>query len=261
MNPSDKQHIRYFHYLYAVQGLESVKDKSLKILDVGCGRGELTRDIFETKKTCKIVACDVDTKALRDFKKNIRGSEIQIVTCDAEELPFADKSFDLVLMFDVLEHLRHPEKALYEIHRVLKSDGRFHLVVPCEADLFTFDGWIGKLFRKNLKEKPIGHIQQFTHQEIKQLLQKQGFVMGRKYFSYYFLYQLLSLAYFAYANFFRSGSYIQLTGYSGKTLISSIFDKLIVFGGWVVYYETKFFQRLPFIRGQTMHVTAYKDVK
>ena len=47
--------------------------------------------------------------------------------CDAHDLPFADNSFDLVLLIEVLEHLENPQKALDEIYRVLRSDGNLIL--------------------------------------------------------------------------------------------------------------------------------------
>ena len=53
------------------------------------------------------------------------GVTVQTVACDAERLPFADESFDLVLGHAVLHHLPHLDDAFAEFERVLKPGGRF----------------------------------------------------------------------------------------------------------------------------------------
>ena len=53
------------------------------------------------------------------------GVRVQTVACDAERLPFADESFDLVLGHAVLHHLPHLDDAFAEFKRVLKPGGRF----------------------------------------------------------------------------------------------------------------------------------------
>jgi SAM-dependent methyltransferase len=54
-----------------------------------------------------------------------------------EELTFADRSFDLVVTQDVLEHVIHPTKAFREIERVLRSGGRHVFTVPYDATRST----------------------------------------------------------------------------------------------------------------------------
>jgi SAM-dependent methyltransferase len=56
------------------------------------------------------------------YKPDILGS--------AEAIPVSDSTFDTVLMLEILEHLREPEKALDEVHRVLKPNGRLFLSAP-----------------------------------------------------------------------------------------------------------------------------------
>lgn len=256
MNPSERTHIRYYHYLYALEALKKLKGK--KILDVGCGRGELTRELFKKAVNCKLIACDIDPHALQEFKNNISDKTIALVKCDAHKLPFKNQSFDAVFMFDILEHIKRPRYALSEIQRVLKPGGLFHLVVPCEADLFTIDGWVKKLFRNNLKEKPIGHIQQFTYREVRDMLEESGFAVQTTAFSYYFLYQFISLIYFAYANLIRGGKYVQLMGFKKQNIFSNLIMQGVYFGAWLTNLENSLFQLLPFVRGQEAHITSVK---
>jgi SAM-dependent methyltransferase len=64
---------------------------------------------------------------------------------DAQSLPFADESFDTVLLLDVLEHLPEPERALLEARRVLKTNGNIITQVPFLYPLhdepFDFHRW------------------------------------------------------------------------------------------------------------------------
>lgn len=52
------------------------------------------------------------------------------VFADAARIPFADQVFDAVILFDVLEHLEHPERAIAEIFRVLKPGGTLLMNTP-----------------------------------------------------------------------------------------------------------------------------------
>lgn len=230
----------------------------MKILDIGCGRGELTREILNNTQNCKLVACDINARSLSEFKKSIKGQSASFYQCNAENLPFKSKTFDVVLMIDVLEHLKKPAKAFSEAKRVLKTGGVYYLIVPCEADLFTLDGWIKRILKVNLKEKPIGHIQQFTYQEIRQMFIESGFKIKTINFSYFFLYQLLSLIYFCYANLIKKGDYVQLVSPNKKTSGFSLIEKSVYLGTFFTNLESYFYRILPMIRGQEMHITAVK---
>jgi SAM-dependent methyltransferase len=55
------------------------------------------------------------------------------VLSNLEALPFADRTFDAALCMNVLEHVRHPDICLRQIHRVLKPEGVVYLMVPLFA--------------------------------------------------------------------------------------------------------------------------------
>ena len=65
-------------------------------------------------------------------------------------LPFADKQFDLVCAFDVIEHVDDDHLVFGEVARVLRDDGVFIVSVPVHADRWTeFDDWVGHARRYN----------------------------------------------------------------------------------------------------------------
>ncbi len=85
-----------------------------KVLDVGCGRSPYKKYIFATE----YVEMDEDPAVSPD----VVGSVLK--------MPFPDENFDGVVCTEVLEHVKEPKKALYEIKRVLRSGGNLYLTVP-----------------------------------------------------------------------------------------------------------------------------------
>ena len=102
----------------------------MKVLDVGCGRGEILRhaarlgaDAFGIDYA--EVAVNMSQQVIGTTEGIVPG-KTGVAQADAKTLPFADESFDRVLLFDVVEHLYPWElhQALLEARRVLKADGR-----------------------------------------------------------------------------------------------------------------------------------------
>ena len=88
------------------------------VLDVGCNSGEFLKLLTEGKR-CTAVGVDVSEPAL----ELARQKGLDVVCADADSLPFPDKTFDVVILREVLVHLLDPVKALKEIARVLKPSG------------------------------------------------------------------------------------------------------------------------------------------
>ncbi len=88
------------------------------ILDAGCAEGFVSQRLLEEWPGAQVVGIDVDIGALT------RGQRLNPVTRfgsgDITSLPFKDKSFDLVICTEVLEHLPHPESALSELQRMTR---------------------------------------------------------------------------------------------------------------------------------------------
>ncbi len=111
-------------------------EKFNSMLDVGCGAGHWTRTLAPyLQNDAEITAVDSDPRwykdktTLEDFFKN-RSQKFHLLEGDAQNLPFPDKSFELVTCQTVLIHVPMPEKALKEMKRVLKPGGTLLCVEP-----------------------------------------------------------------------------------------------------------------------------------
>ncbi|MDB2680364.1 class I SAM-dependent methyltransferase, partial [Candidatus Pelagibacter bacterium] len=61
---------------------------------------------------------------------DVQGIDVDKVNFENEDLPFAEKNFDIITLNSVLEHLHNPEKLLNNIKRILKDKGFFIIITP-----------------------------------------------------------------------------------------------------------------------------------
>ena len=111
-----------------------------KILDVGCGGGQLLMEISRRYKGVELHGIDVKPEYIEGLK--IENCTIKVE--DVRSLDFKNKYFDVVFALDTLEHIKHLKKPITEIKRVLKSNGKFIVSAPTETFLFK----IGRLLTK-----------------------------------------------------------------------------------------------------------------
>ncbi len=113
--------------------------KNARLLELGCGAAEKTRQIAETTDVSEIVAVEIDSI---QHEKNLRIDDLPKVTFKsygAEEIPEEDGSFDVVMMFKSLHHVPSDkmDDALLEIRRVLKPGGYAYFSEPVFAGEFN----------------------------------------------------------------------------------------------------------------------------
>lgn len=98
-------------------------EKGMKVLDAGCGEGVLS--VMMAQKGAIVTACDLSEPNIIASKRyaleNKVGDKIEFLMGDAENLPFPDNSFDLVVSSHVLEHLPDFDQGFREIMRVTKK--------------------------------------------------------------------------------------------------------------------------------------------
>lgn len=116
-----------------------------KVLDIGCGTGNLTRRIehYVSKKGF-IVGLDLSRKMIDVAKKKTKFANF--VTALGEKLPFVDSSFDLVVGIAILHHLPELGGFFEEISRILKRKGKIVFYEPHKGGILDIS-----LFRKAIK--------------------------------------------------------------------------------------------------------------
>lgn len=105
-------------------GIERSWYRGRRILDVGCGpRGTLD---WATEAAARVGLDPLADAYVRELGADARAMEY--VTGDAERMPFADRSFDVVTCVNALDHVRDPARAAAEMARVLEPGGTLLLV-------------------------------------------------------------------------------------------------------------------------------------
>jgi SAM-dependent methyltransferase len=94
-------------------------------LEIGAGTGYFTLNLVQAGVIHEAVCSDISPGMLQTLAANAQrlGVAVETVRTDAERLPFADASFDLVLGHAVLHHLPSLDRAFSEFHRVLRPGG------------------------------------------------------------------------------------------------------------------------------------------
>src|SRR5262245_9675390 len=96
------------------------------VLDVGCGTGEIDARLLEAFPGIRLTGVDLDEGHLERARARCPGARFQ--NADAQALPFADQSFDLVVCRHVLQAVSDAPRALAEMRRVARPGGRLHLI-------------------------------------------------------------------------------------------------------------------------------------
>jgi SAM-dependent methyltransferase len=151
----------------------------LRVLEVGCGNGNVLRVLKQLCPDGVVVGLDLFEEGLNHARERC---DCVLVPGDILEAPFADGSFDLIGMFDVLEHLPDDLKALRALHALLAPGGAVVLTVPACASLWSYFDEIG------------GHYRRYSAGELVQKLVETGFEVS---YQTYFMFTIFPLVWAA----------------------------------------------------------------
>ena len=126
--------------------------RGARFLEIGSGLGHLVGQLEDTFET---YGMDLNHWAVKQSKAVAGKSSLQ--TASAQELPFSDGVFNVVIIKHIVEHLPNPKKAIFEIGRVTERDGILILATPNLDSLlkpWKGDSWIGYQDPTHISLKP-----------------------------------------------------------------------------------------------------------
>lgn len=104
--------------------------KNVRILDIGCNYGSLIYNLHKLGYK-NVQGIDINKEAIKEGKANYKSIKNKLKFYNGETIPFKEESFDVVLMFDVIEHIPNVGRFLKEeVYRVLKKKGLFIFQTP-----------------------------------------------------------------------------------------------------------------------------------
>ena len=137
-----------------------------RILEIGCGIGSIVSEL--SGQGYDITGTDISSRAI-DYGLKKYG-DIKLQVQPAEKLQFEDHTFDIVLSFDLFEHIAKVDRHISEVHRVLKKNGFYLLQTPNKYSNVIFE----TLYHKSLKWRR-AHPSLHTPGQLKRRLAKHGF--------------------------------------------------------------------------------------
>lgn len=146
--------------------------KDGKVLEIGCGKGVGVEIIFDVFVPLHVKAFDCDPDQVRLARQRLSGrfqDKVNLFEGSATEIPSQDCYFDAVFDFGALHHIPNNSKAISEIARVLKPDGRFFFMEVLSS--LTMSPIVGFL-----TQHP--HEAQFTWEELSMKLAKSGLIVS-----------------------------------------------------------------------------------
>lgn len=135
-------------------------------LEIGSGEGYILSYIYRVRPDIRLIGSDLTV----DMVKRLRSQEPRALGCTAkaEHLPFASKSFDLVIACEVLEHISAPELALAEMRRVSRE---FCLITVPNEPLWRILNILRARYLRSWGNTP-GHVQHWSVKGITKLVSK-----------------------------------------------------------------------------------------
>jgi ubiquinone/menaquinone biosynthesis C-methylase UbiE len=116
-------------------------DKSVKILDAGCGNGQIS--LLLAKEGFSVYACDFSHTMLElaTSSNNIE-NPVEFAQASVDKLPYPDGTFDGVHCRCVLDFMPSPARALQELHRVSRPGGILSVTIMGAASPIKKDHWL-----------------------------------------------------------------------------------------------------------------------
>lgn len=146
-----------------------------KLLDVGCGTGEILNRIANNKNQ-KYYGLDLSDKMLEIAKAKKNSKNITYVNGDSEKMPFKDNFFDIVICVESFHHYPNPNNVAKEFKRILKKGG---VLIIC--DMYRRQP-LRSIYNLLMKIVNTGDIKIYTIGEIEDIFKNDEFTVSKSYY-------------------------------------------------------------------------------
>ena len=139
-------------YVHSFAGFTA--SRGLDVLEIGCGVG--TDTVRFARAGARVTAVDLSETAVALTTERLADEELEgdVREADAESLPFADASFDLVYSWGVLHHTPDTARAIREVERVLRPSGEARIMLYNSRSFFAAGVWGRSMFRSRRGMSP-----------------------------------------------------------------------------------------------------------
>ncbi|MEM7067100.1 MAG: methyltransferase domain-containing protein [Cyanobacteria bacterium P01_B01_bin.77] len=137
------------------------------ILDLGCGTGTLIQQSIHLTPTAFFYGLDTSVEMLSVAQQKLPNS-VELCLGSADELPFPNESFDIVVSTNAFHYLRQPSQVIQEVKRVLKPRGRLVITDWCH------DYWTCRICDFFLRLFNRAHFRTYGVSECQMILQNEG---------------------------------------------------------------------------------------
>ena len=151
-----------------------------RVLEIGCGRGVGTEIIFERFGAREVHAFDLDPDMIAQARKRLSGyptNRLTLFVGDAAAIRAEDTSYDAIFDFGIIHHVPAWQRAVAEVARVLKPNGRFFFE---EVTKRALDRWFYRTFLEHPKAN------RFSADEFVAELESQGIMVGEQHLEWFF---------------------------------------------------------------------------
>lgn len=169
----DNKSLRYDYLRSAQSAVISLLNvqENVSVLDIGCGSGWALgqiADLVEGKGL--FFGIDLSEKMIEKARENFKGREnFHFIKANAEEIPLEIDQFDIIICTNSFHHYLHQDKALKEMHRLVKLGGKIYILDP------IVDYWILKPIAKTFHLFDRSHVKIHNSKEFGEMITAAGF--------------------------------------------------------------------------------------